>query len=227
MKRTCESKDLKKQIPVQETFRIAAILAVVGGFLDAYTYLLRGGVFANAQTGNIVLLGIHLADGNVARAGYYIIPILAFAFGVFLTEVFKKYFSTKEFHEYEHYIIIIEILLLTVIGSLPPEIPDMAVNVSVSFICSLQANSFRKMKELPFVTTMCTGNLRSGTEKLFQYVYSKERKAGIEAAHYFGIIGLFVAGAALGAILAGPMGEKSIWVCSGLLITVFIMMRKN
>ena len=55
-------------IPIHETFRVAALLAVVGGVLDAYTYILRGGVFANAQTGNIVLLGVHVADGDYRQA---------------------------------------------------------------------------------------------------------------------------------------------------------------
>lgn len=31
------------------------ILAFVGGFLDAYTYITRDAVFATAQTGNMVL----------------------------------------------------------------------------------------------------------------------------------------------------------------------------
>ncbi|MEF9840560.1 MAG: DUF1275 family protein, partial [Lachnospiraceae bacterium] len=43
-----------KSTRISETFLIGAILAMVGGFLDAYTYLCRGGVFANAQTGNLV-----------------------------------------------------------------------------------------------------------------------------------------------------------------------------
>lgn len=34
------------------------LLAGAGGFLDAYTFVGRGGVFANAQTGNIVLLAV-------------------------------------------------------------------------------------------------------------------------------------------------------------------------
>lgn len=215
----------KRLIPIQETFRIAAVLAVVGGFLDAYTYLVRGGVFANAQTGNIVLLGISLAEGNVFRAGYYIIPVVAFALGVFLTEVCKKHFSKKEFKIYEHYIIIIEIMLLTVVGFLSEEIPDSIVNVMISFVCSLQVNSFRRVKELPYATTMCTGNLRSGTEKLFRYLCYKEKRAGIQAAHYFGVIGLFIAGAALGAIFAGALGVKSVWICSFLLIIVYGFMK--
>ena len=58
------------------------LLALTGGILDAYTYLTRGGVFANAQTGNIVLLGVYLAQGEYSRAARYVIPIAAFAVGV-------------------------------------------------------------------------------------------------------------------------------------------------
>lgn len=46
---------------ISESFRLAAVLALVGGFLDAYTYICRGQVFSNAQTGNIVLVGLALA----------------------------------------------------------------------------------------------------------------------------------------------------------------------
>ena len=36
------------------------ILIVVAGFFGAYTFLLRGNVFCNAQTGNVVLMGMAL-----------------------------------------------------------------------------------------------------------------------------------------------------------------------
>ena len=62
-------------IPIHETFRVAALLAVVGGFLDAYTYILRGGVFANAQTGNIVLLARHPASENCCKK--YLAPVFS------------------------------------------------------------------------------------------------------------------------------------------------------
>lgn len=63
---------------MSETFCLGALLAVTGGFLDAYTYLTRGRVFANAQTGNLVLLAMNLAGGQFQKAQYYLIPILAF-----------------------------------------------------------------------------------------------------------------------------------------------------
>ena len=57
-----------------------------GGFLDAYSYLVRGQVFATAETGNIALMGISLARGDLAVAGRYLIPVAAYAAGIFLTE---------------------------------------------------------------------------------------------------------------------------------------------
>ena len=71
-------------ITPSEMFFTGILLAFTGGFLDAYTYILRGNVFANAQTGNIVLLGINIANGNISKVIYYFVPILAFALEFFL-----------------------------------------------------------------------------------------------------------------------------------------------
>lgn len=202
-----------RRIPIHETFRIGALLAVVGGFLDAYTYLLKGGVFANAQTGNIVLLAVNMADGRYHQALYFIMPILAFVAGVFVTELIKAKTSRIFFMEWEHIVILIEIILLVCIGFLPENVPHEFVNITISFICSMQVNSFRKMHSITYASTMCTGNLRSGTESLFRCLAGKDLDAGQSTVHYFGIILFFIAGAAGGTLLAGVWGEKSIWVC--------------
>ncbi len=52
---------------MSESFRTAVFLSLSGGLQDAYTYLFRGKVFANAQTGNIVLLSANILDGEWAR----------------------------------------------------------------------------------------------------------------------------------------------------------------
>ena len=56
-----------KEKQMSENFILGIMLALCGGFLDAYTYITRGGVFANAQTGNIVLMGINIAKGDFER----------------------------------------------------------------------------------------------------------------------------------------------------------------
>lgn len=216
----------RQAVPIHETFKIASVLALVGGYLDAYTYILRGGVFANAQTGNMVLLAVYAAQGKYRRAAYYIVPVLAFAAGVFITELLKKYFTKRAFKIYEHWIVAIEILLLGIIGFIPLSLPNGVVNVTISFVCSLQVNSFRQIKNLPYASTMCTGNLRAGTEKFFQYVIDKDKKAGLQAAHYFGIIILFIIGAAAGSLFTARWGKESIWGCCALLGIVFAAMYK-
>ena len=80
----------KRELQRSESFAAAALLALSGGLLDAYTYLCRGGVFANAQTGNMVLLAIRAAEGKWQEAGRYLIPILAFAAGVMVAETVKR-----------------------------------------------------------------------------------------------------------------------------------------
>ncbi|MBU5201471.1 DUF1275 domain-containing protein, partial [Vibrio cholerae] len=53
---------------------LAALLGMVGGFLDAYTFISRDGVFANAQTGNIVLFAVNAATGEWRESLHYIPP---------------------------------------------------------------------------------------------------------------------------------------------------------
>lgn len=47
-----------------ETFRLSALLALSGGFQDAYTYNVRDHVFSNAQTGNMVLMSQYFMMGK-------------------------------------------------------------------------------------------------------------------------------------------------------------------
>ena len=64
-----------KHIQPSESLANGLLLAFAGGMMDAYTYLCRGQVFANAETGNLVLLGIQLAQRNWGRALYYLCPL--------------------------------------------------------------------------------------------------------------------------------------------------------
>ena len=55
---------MKAKGQMSESMPLAIFLTLAGGLQDAYSYNCRGKVFANAQTGNIVLLGQNLAEGN-------------------------------------------------------------------------------------------------------------------------------------------------------------------
>ena len=208
---------------MSETFRLGALLALVGGFLDAYTYLARGGVFCNAQTGNTVLLGIHLIRRDWLGALHYLVPILAFAAGVLTARAVHDRFGASARLHWRQLTVGAEMLLLAVVAFLPAAASGGA-NVLVSYVCAVQAESFRKVHGSAFATTMCTGNLRSGTERLYECWRTGDRAQGRRAAQYYGIILFFIAGAALGALCTGLWDRRAALAACLLLLGAFLLM---
>lgn len=213
----------KRKGQISESAGLAVLLTLTGGFLDAYTFISRGGVFANAQTGNIVLLGVNLAQGSFSAALYYLIPIIAFAAGVLVVEKIQWHFKTLQTLHWRQIIIMLEILLLALV-SLMPQSFNMLANITVSFVCALQVDSFRKVRGNAYATTMCTGNLRSGTAALAMYLHTKEPKALHKVWHYYGIILVFIIGAAFGAVITGQLKEKAVLFACLMLFLGFLMM---
>lgn len=213
----------KRKGQISESAGLAVLLTLAGGFLDAYTFISRGGVFANAQTGNIVLLGVNFAKGEITEGLYYLIPILAFAAGVLVVEKIQWHFKGLQKIHWRQIIVMMEIFLLALV-SLMPQSLNMLANVTVSFVCAMQVDSFRKVRGNAYATTMCTGNLRSGTAALAAYLQTKDKRALKKAFHYFGIIIIFILGAAFGAVMTGQLGVKAVLFACLLLFVGFLMM---
>ncbi len=212
---------------MSESLLLGGLLAMAGGFFDAYTYLSRGGVFANAQTGNIVLFGLKLAEGEWQRALTYLLPILAFALGVVAAELVKRRGKREKKSaaglHWRQVIVIAEIILLAIVTFLPQQM-NMVVNTVISFVCAMQVETFRKVRGSAFATTMCTGNLRSGTEQLMIWHHTREANAARKARHYYSIILFFILGAALGARLTDMLGERALLLTCAPLLAVFVLM---
>ena len=58
-----------------ERNRVYYTLIAIAGFFGAYTFLLRGKVFCNAQTGNLVLLGLAIGQAEWETAAYYLFRV--------------------------------------------------------------------------------------------------------------------------------------------------------
>lgn len=214
---------LKEQ--ASESYLVGMLLAIAGGYLDVYTYVCRGGIFANAQTGNIVLLGISIADQNWSKISGYIYPILAFMAGILIAELVKRKFRNRVVIHWRQVILVFEIAVLWTIAFIPSGLHDDAVNVAVSFVCSMQVEGFRTFHgNSTYATTMCTGNLRSATEQLFRYNVSRDKSAIRKSLEYYGIILFFIVGAVIGTIITGKFREKSALVVCVLLLIVFVIM---
>ena len=208
---------------MSEAFVTAAFLSISGGLQDAYTYISRGKVFANAQTGNIVLLSQHIFTGDFHSMLHYLVPVIFFALGVAVAELIRQRFQKAQRIHWRQLVLIIEILLLFVVGFLPDRF-NLIANAMVSFSCAMQVQAFRKVNSFAFASTMCIGNIRSGMESLCAYHKTHNKETLYKASHYFGVILLFALGAGLGSRFIAFWGLRTIWASCLLLLISFLLM---
>lgn len=217
---------MRKNRQMSESFLLCGILALSGGFQDAYTYYTRDEVFSNAQTGNLVLMSRHIMSGEWTRGVYYLVPLLAFMGGIIVAEQIQaKYKESDRFH-WRQLVVLLEIITLSVVGIIPYKY-NMIATMMVSFSCSMQVQTFRKLNGYAYASTMCIGNLRSGTEALSAYIRNHEKEQFRKFLYYFGIIFLFAVGAGVGGILSIQLGIHTIWTADVFLFVVFLLMMKE
>ena len=208
---------------MSEAFINSALLALSGGFQDAYTYNTRDEVFSNAQTGNVVLMSQHFMTGDWKAGVRYLLPLIAFVLGVFVADQIQMRYKYARRLHWRQGILLAEIVILFVVGFIPHSL-NMTATIFVSFACAMQVQSFRKVNGFSYASTMCIGNLRSGTAALSFYLREKKPEQLRQAMYYFGIIVLFAVGAGIGGNLSANYGIHMIWVSCGLLIVSFLLM---
>ena len=214
---------IRKPKQMSESMILGVVLTLAGGFQDAYSYNCRGQVFANAQTGNIVLLGQNIASGNFQNALHFLFPLLAFLAGVYLSEWVRELCKSFQKLHWRQIVLAFEIVMLAIAGLLPQSL-NVVSNVLMSFACAMQVDSFRKFRGIPCATTMCIGNMRSGTELLCRYHITKDPELKRKSLHYYFIILVFAIGAAIGAVASQKFGNPAIWIAAGLMLLGFILM---
>ncbi|MDU6853804.1 MAG: YoaK family protein [Zhenhengia sp.] len=213
-----------KKGKMAESLSIAMLLALVGGYLDIYSYLARGKVFANTQTGNLVLLGYNMAQGNLEKMIYYLLPISFFAFGVWLAKIIEYKVGEGKHFDWLHVLLGIEIGILFMVMFIPEGKFNVVANIMVSFICGLQVQGFRKVNGNAYSTVMFTGNLKNVAERFAHYSLTKEREALENGKVYLGIILMFVIGGWLGALTTGKYAEKAAGLINSVLVIVFVLL---
>ena len=158
---------------MSEAFINSAFLALSGGFQDAYTYNTRNEVFSNAQTGNVVLMSQHFMTGDWKAGVRYLLPLIAFVLGVFVADQIQMRYKYARRLHWRQGILLAEIVILFVVGFIPHSL-NMTATIFVSFACAMQVQTFRKMGGYSYASTMCIGNLRSGTAAFSHYLQDKK-----------------------------------------------------
>ncbi|MCI9225600.1 MAG: DUF1275 domain-containing protein [Acutalibacter sp.] len=203
--------DLKKDYLVCEQKTIYALLMASAGMMGAYTYVLRGGVFCNAQTANVVVMAISFGKGDWLGGLYFLIPISAYLLGAFVSEILPSPVRKLGFLRFDTCLIIFETVVLLIIGFIPLSVPHQVVQVIVNFIASMQYNTFRQAEGIPMATTFCTNHIRQIGVGLAKAVGKKDGVAMRRGLIHAGMVSAFFSGAAVLTFLCPLLEERAVW----------------
>ncbi len=222
-------KDKLNKIPSlsSNSVYLGILLAVVGGFLDAYTFISRDGVFANAQTGNMVLFAVKAANREWGGAMLHIPPIIAFILGVMVSEFVKTPHLREILYSSRRSILIIECIVLIMVGHMPKSVPNIVVTVCIAFVSSLQISTFTKLDKWAYNSTMTTGNLRTATQAAYLAIKEKNQEAKKQFNEFFVIILSFLFGALIGTFSTTYIGNTAIWIAAGILVIALFLYHRD
>ena len=211
------------------TLSIGALLATAGGFLDGFTYVGHGQVFANAMTGNVVLLGINCLAGSRHTALRLLPPILAFLMGVCVSQAMQLYSRRRGGISTAYAaVLVLEIGILLVLSLLPAAAPDLLFTTSIAFAASVQVQTFREVNGHSYNSTFTTGNLRTLSEAAFAWFFESHKQEAARVVKDFSVIcAAFLLGATAGGYGAQTFGNRGLWFDICLLVLTAIRVRSR
>lgn len=199
---------------------IAVLMTVVGGSLDAYTFVSHG-VFATAQTGNVILLIVAAVGGGAPLRP--LLPIVAFTLAVLVVQPIKHAGGGRAPASAAAAVLGGEVVVLAIVGFLPGTASPELVTVPLAALAGLQLGLFRSAGDVSFTSIATTGNLlrlaEAGYAALVQRGPQQVRVFGVCAA----VVAGFCVGAAIGAFATVHLHERAIWVTAAIQLLVLVL----
>ncbi len=200
------------------------LLMLCAGMMGAYTFVLRGGVFCNAQTANFVMMAAAFGQGKWSSGFYFLIPITAYFAGTIISEFLPNPVKRFGLLRWDTYLVGFEIIVLFVVGFLPLSLPNQIVQITINFIASMQYNTFRQAEGVPMATTFCTNHVRQFGIGITKYIHKKDKTALLKGFKHFKMICFFFAGGLSVTILCSFIQEKSIWIALAPMVIIFVIL---
>ncbi|OAF10722.1 hypothetical protein AYJ54_10705 [Bradyrhizobium centrolobii] len=165
-----ESEALVGSYGPEQSLLVASFLSLSGGFLDAYTWLSLGGVFASSQTGNVVFFGMYAASGQWHQAAHHALPILAFLAGALLATRLRAPLLCLAGE-----IVCLGVMMVMLVLHCVAE--PVAI-VGIAFGAALQSASFRHVERWKYLSVTVTGNMLRAIDQFAAMPRSEATRGG-------------------------------------------------
>ena len=141
----------------RQSKRLALFLTFCAGYVDAYTFIVRGNTLVAGQTGNVVFLSVELIQNNVSDVRDKVLTLLAFMMGVFLLTVYKEKLRIVK----KPILSLIPLAILSIIiGFVPQTVDNIYLVPPLAFCMGLVTTAFGEVSGIAYNNAFMTGNIK-------------------------------------------------------------------
>ena len=191
----------------RQSKRLALFLTFCAGYVDAYTFIVRGNTLVAGQTGNVVFLSVGLIQHNVSDASAKVMTLISFMMGVFLLTVYKEKLRIVK----KPILSLIPLAVLSlIIGFVPQTVDNIYLVPPLAFCMGLVTTAFGEVSGIAYNNAFMTGNIKRTMLAFGDYFRTKHTPFLREALIFVSLLSSFVFGVVFSAYLTIYYQEKTI-----------------
>lgn len=191
----------------RQSKRLALFLTFCAGYVDAYTFIVRGNTLVAGQTGNVVFLSVGLIQHNVSDASAKVMTLLSFMMGVFLLTLYKEKLRIVK----KPILSLIPLAVLSlIIGFVPQTVENIYLVPPLAFCMGLVTTAFGEVSGIAYNNAFMTGNIKRTMLAFGDYFRTKHTPFLREGLIFVSLLSSFVFGVVFSAYLTIYYQEKTI-----------------
>ena len=191
----------------RQSKRLALFLTFCAGYVDAYTFIVRGNTLVAGQTGNVVFLSVGLIQHNVSDASVKVMTLLAFMMGVLLLTIYKEKLRIVK----KPILSVIPLAVLSlIIGFVPQTVENIYLVPPLAFCMGLVTTAFGEVSGIAYNNAFMTGNIKRTMLAFGDYFRTKHTPFLREGLIFISLLSSFVFGVVFSAYLTIYYQEKTI-----------------
>ena len=191
----------------RQSKRLALFLTFCAGYVDAYTFIVRGNTLVAGQTGNVVFLSVGLIQQNVSDASAKVMTLLSFMMGVLLLTIYKEKLRIVK----KPILSVIPLAVLSlIIGFVPQTVENIYLVPPLAFCMGLVTTAFGEVSGIAYNNAFMTGNIKRTMLAFGDYFRTKHTPFLREALIFVSLLTSFVLGVVFSAYLTVYYQEKTI-----------------
>jgi len=191
----------------RQSKRLALFLTFCAGYVDAYTFIVRGNTLVAGQTGNVVFLSVGLIQHNVSDASAKVMTLLAFMMGVFLLTLYKEKLRIVK----KPILSLIPLAVLSlIIGFVPQTVDNIYLVPPLAFCMGLVTTAFGEVSGIAYNNAFMTGNIKRTMLAFGDYFRTKHTPFLREGLIFVSLLSSFVFGVIFSAYMTIYYQEKTI-----------------